>query len=124
VNGIPIEAGGKAYKLIYTTNSLCALEEKSGLSINELTAGMGEGKGLTATRVRLLVWGALTEHHPETTLRQAGSIIDEVGFANVAALISRVLVHSFPAPVEAGEGGERPLAPKATVPSGRAGARS
>jgi hypothetical protein len=121
VNGIPIEAGGKAYRLAYTTNAICALEEKSGLGISELTAGMGDGK---LTRVRLLFWGALVEHHPETTLQDAGRIIDAVGFAAAAPLIGRVLAHSFPAPAEAGEGGERPLAPKATALSGGIGTGS
>ncbi len=66
-----IEAAGKSYRLSYTTNALCQLEDKvdgvvlSGLAVRKVN-----------TFIRYMLWAALICHHPKTTIEQAGCIAD------------------------------------------------
>ena len=63
-----IEAGGRRYRLKYTVNAMCAVEERSGGALDQLMDRQ-------FSACRLLLWGALIAHQPETTLDQAGEII-------------------------------------------------
>jgi len=63
-----IEIGGKRYRLKYSVNAMCAVEEISGGSLDKLM-------DMQFSACRLLLWGALIAHQPETTLDQAGEII-------------------------------------------------
>ena len=63
-----IEAGGRRYPLKYTVNAMCAVEERSGGALDQLMDRQ-------FSACRLLLWGALIAHQPETTLDQAGEII-------------------------------------------------
>jgi hypothetical protein len=66
-----IEAGGKNYRLAYTTNALCQLEDKvDGTAL----AGMAVKK--VNSFLRYMFWAALLQHQPETTLETAGDIAD------------------------------------------------
>ena len=63
-----IEAGGRRYRLKYTVNAMCAVEERSGGALDQLMDRQ-------FSACRLLLWGVLIAHQPETTLDQAGEII-------------------------------------------------
>lgn len=63
-----VEIAGRALKLNYTVNALCAVEERAGGSLDQLME-----RQFSATR--LLLWGALTQHQPETTIADAGDLI-------------------------------------------------
>ena len=63
-----IEIAGRALRLYYTVNALCAVEEMAGGSLDQLME-----RQFSATR--LLLWGGLTEKQPEITLNQAGELI-------------------------------------------------
>ena len=63
-----VEIAGKALKLHYTVNALCAVEERAGGSLDQLME-----RQFSATR--LLLWGALIQHQPEFTLAAAGDLI-------------------------------------------------
>ena len=60
--------GGRELRLRYTFNSICAIEERAGMSLEKLMTRR-------YTPIRLLFWGALTELQPEISLREAGDII-------------------------------------------------
>lgn len=60
--------GGRELRLRYTFNSICAIEERAGMSLEKLMTRR-------FTPIRLLFWGALTELQPEISLREAGDII-------------------------------------------------
>ena len=64
-----IEIGGKAYALRYTVNSLCAMEERCGCSLEQALS-----KDYTAAR--LLLWGGLIAKQPDLTLERAGEMLD------------------------------------------------
>lgn len=63
-----IEIGGRALRLRYTVNALCAMEERAGGSLENMM-----DRQFTATR--LLLWGALMEEHPEMSVEAAGELM-------------------------------------------------
>lgn len=65
-----VEIAGREYKLCYSVNALCALEERAGGSLDGLM-----DRQFSATR--LLLWGALMQHQPNLSLADAGEIISD-----------------------------------------------
>lgn len=63
-----IEIGGRALVMRYTVNALCAVEERSGGSLDTMME-----RQFSATR--LLLWAGLTERQPELTLQQVGELM-------------------------------------------------
>lgn len=59
---------GREFKLRFTVNSLCALEDRAGMSIDRLM-----DRQFSATR--LLLWAGLMEEQPELTVRDVGALI-------------------------------------------------
>jgi len=65
-----VEIAGKAYRMCYSVNALCAVEDCAGGSLDSLME-----RQFSATR--LLLWGGLMEKQPEITLCAAGELIGE-----------------------------------------------
>ena len=63
-----VAIAGREWKLRYTVNSLCALEDRAGMPIDRLM-----DRQFSATR--LLLWAGLAEEQPELTVRDAGALI-------------------------------------------------
>lgn len=63
-----VEIAGRALRLRYSVNALCAVEERAGGSLDGLME-----RQFSATR--LLLWGGLMERQPNITLEEAGEII-------------------------------------------------
>lgn len=60
---------GKDYPLRFSVNALCALEEKTGRSLDAL-------QGSQMSCVRGLLWCGLRETLPHVSLEEAGELID------------------------------------------------
>ena len=102
---VRFEAGGDNYKLQFTTNAWCELEDQAGAPMGEFLVGLGEG-GLSFRRFRLLIWAGLIEHHPNIDLRGAGALIDQMGgVAKISPLVEEAVLASVPE-AEPGEGAE------------------
>lgn len=65
-----VTIAGRELKLKYTVNALCAVEERAGAPLDEMMARQ-------FSAVRLLLWGGLAACRPETTLQEAGEMMDE-----------------------------------------------
>ena len=65
-----VELAGRTFQMRYTVNSLCALEDRAGMSIDRLM-----DRQFSATR--LLLWAGLTEEQPALTVRDVGALIGE-----------------------------------------------
>lgn len=66
-----VKIDGKTYKLAYTNEALCAMED--------IMAGDELLKAQTtrpAHFIRHMMWGALIENHPDVTVEEAGKIAD------------------------------------------------
>lgn len=62
------EIGGHEVTLKYTVNSMCAIEERAGGSLDQLMERQ-------YSAVRLLVWGGAIAERPETSLSEVGEWI-------------------------------------------------
>ena len=63
-----VRVAGREWNLRYTVNSLCALEDRAGMSIDRLM-----DRQFSATR--LLLWAGLTHCQPELTVADVGNLI-------------------------------------------------
>jgi hypothetical protein len=104
---VDLKAGEATYRLSFSINALCEIEDATGKSVNELAAEMGGAPRLSL--IRVLLWGALRDHHEEVTLKQAGEIAGEAGMAETGEAIGNAFALAFPDAKE--DPGSRP--PKA-----------
>jgi len=64
-----VELGGQGYRLRYTVNAMCEIEEKAGVPLDALLKNQ-------FSAARLLLWGGLIELQPGVTRAEAGRILD------------------------------------------------
>lgn len=94
---VTLQAGGETYRLRFTTNAMCELEDATGKTISEIVADLSDEKTPPGLRtMRVLLWAALIEHQEGTTVKDAGKICDEVGMASIGALIGKAIQQAFP----------------------------
>lgn len=95
---VAFEAAGAAHTLQFSTNRLCLLEEKVGLSTfevaTELALGRDQRLAVSAKTLRALVWAGLGKG--DMTLAEAGNIIDAVGQKRMLAIVIDAFDGAFP----------------------------
>jgi hypothetical protein len=91
-----IEANGNSVTLKYTTNALCELENKMGLSIPEIGQKILGGENISFAAIRTLFWAGLIATGPEVTEAEAGELIDAIGFQEATNGISHAFALAFP----------------------------
>lgn len=93
---VGFECGGKSYVLRYSTNSLCDLEgllNKDIISISEL---MSKTATLRMSTVRAVFWAGMLDQNPDITIREAGELMTELGYARSLELVGQALGAAFP----------------------------
>ena len=101
---VSFEAGGQTYRLRYSINALCDMEEALGMGVRDFYRLVSSGD-LRMTHVRGAFWAGLRQHQPSITKAQAGDIIQALGGVDAATeLLGEALTRAFP-PVVPGEGG-------------------
>lgn len=101
---VTLQAGGETYRLAYTTNAMCELEDAAGEPLGRIVDKLSDKEnppGLST--LRLLLWAALIEHQEDMTVKGAGRICDEIGMDVVGGVISQTLAAAFPEATEATE---------------------
>lgn len=94
---VTLEAGGETYRLQFTTNAMCELEDATGKTINEVVAELSDADNPPGMKtMRVLLWAAMVEHREGVTIRDAGVICDEIGVGNVGELIGDAFQAAFP----------------------------
>ncbi|NGP19297.1 hypothetical protein [Devosia aurantiaca] len=97
---VPLIAGDATYKVSLSLNAMCELEDAFGRPllevIGDLQAAQADPKGLRITTIRMLVWGALQDHHPDIDLKRAGVIAGEAGLPIVMEAIIKAIHLAFP----------------------------
>lgn len=91
---VSIEADGKRYVLVYSTNAICELEDRLGDGVAALANLASSGKRFKTMRTVLLC--GLLDHHPELTEKDAGRIIDAMGVAKADAAVGEAFALAFP----------------------------
>lgn len=123
VNGeVSFEASGETYVMVLNINALCRLEDRLDMSVQDIGAKMGETPRLSFLRTVLCV--GLQAHTPGMTDERAGLLIDEIGLAEVGALISSAFSRAFQTSKGAADGDARPPKAKAKAGTGNTSSAS
>lgn len=89
------------YALRYTTNALVEMEEELGMSIQQIISMFDNGR-LGFKAIRVLVWAGLIHQFDngdgtyDFSLREAGDLIDEIGFEEMIDKVGDALAAQFP----------------------------
>ncbi len=91
---IDFQVGNRSYKIIFTTNAICQMETELGMSMMKIGSKMATGD-VALNDLRVMLWAGLSEFHPEITIKNAGEIIDYLGFQESGNLISQASQAAF-----------------------------
>lgn len=105
---VALNVDGKDYTLSFSINALCELEDALGESVNAIAAQMGDSSKVRLKTIRTLVWAALLDHHPGTSVEEAGNIISAAGVPAAMEAIGGAFAKAFPDPKEGKANGSRP----------------
>lgn len=99
---VTFEADGKTHTLRLDTNAICSLEDEIGIGILEIMRRMDSG---VMSTLRTAYQCALVNGStPGLSLAEVGELIDELGYARAATLLSKALEFAFPPAAAEGEG--------------------
>lgn len=89
-----LETKSKTYRFKFTYNAICAFEEHSNKTIMDVFNQMSKG-AVSFTDLRTLLWVSLLEFHEDMTVKDAGSIIDEIGITPAIEKLSEAISKRF-----------------------------
>lgn len=93
---VGFDAGGTAYKLSFSANALCELEDQLDKGINEISEALGDAKKLRLKTLRAVFWAGLLDHHEGISIKAAGEIVTMLGVGPAVALIGKAFERAFP----------------------------
>lgn len=108
IGDLLFEADGRSWRLAFSFNALCRLEQWVDSQADIEALLRGEPPSLSAVRAALLA--GLSDTHPELVLDDAGRLVDHQGQALAASRIYQALALAFPPAKE----GSAPRPRKAT----------
>lgn len=73
---VALQLGGESFTLRLDMNAWCELEAETGQLGHDVLATVADPARRSMRLQRALAWAALQRHHPGTTLREAGDIVD------------------------------------------------
>jgi len=101
IHDFPLVVGEKTYTLRLGINAMCRLEEKLDKKVNaelfllSLVAACRKGSPRLSD-VRLALWAALGDHHPDISDKEVGQLIDDSGsMVDVAKALAVVMQESL-----------------------------
>lgn len=106
---VELKAGEQTYRLSYSINALCELEDAAGEPIAKLANSLNDPENVRLTTVRNLIWAGLLDHHPEILDQKdqglifAGSVASEAGIPAAMEAVGKALSLAFPEQAEASE---------------------
>ena len=87
------------YTLRYSTNAMVEFEDETGEEFLAIATKMQRGN-VSFKMLRALVWAGLLHDDDEITTKQAGNIIDEVGFEEAIEKAVQAIEYMFPSSKE------------------------
>lgn len=93
---VELQAGGETYRLSFSVNALCELEEQLDKPVAEIIASIQNPEQLRISSVRALIWAALRDHHDQLTIKDAGQITTDAGFQVAVAKVGEAIRLAFP----------------------------
>lgn len=135
---VVVEIDGKAYKLVFSANAQCEVEERLGRPWIDIALELDgwlpkpkigeDGKPVDLTQdeivaaarkvktslLRTLIWGALRDYHEDMTIKQAGWLMDNLPPEHNGAigLITKLFNRSMPDAEPEKENPPKPDSPK------------
>jgi hypothetical protein len=88
---VGFEADGKRYTLCFSVNAICELEDALDISFEEIRTFKKKTK-----LGRAMFWAAMTDNHPDLTLKDAGKIMAAVGDTRSSELVMQAFSLAFP----------------------------
>ncbi|MCR5874363.1 hypothetical protein LRS10_09425 [Phenylobacterium sp. J426] len=71
---VSFEASGEAYRLQFSIDAICTLEDLLDKSVAEIGVQMARGR---IGAIRASLWAGLREHHPKLPLKDAGELLKD-----------------------------------------------
>lgn len=104
---LAFEAGGVRYVLEFGFNAMAEIEPVfPGLSMPEIAAELTGGAGVSVNRLRAMFRAALIDQR-ETSLFEAGDLMDRIGVATISDAVGKAFVAAFPkVPKDDGDQGD------------------
>lgn len=93
---VELHAGDKTYIMRMSINAIVEIENHFDLGINKVAAKLSDVDGMRIGTLRTIIRLALKEHHPELSDKDAGEIIQSVGFAATSEAIQKAMQAAFP----------------------------
>jgi len=91
--------GDQKHILQFDVNAVCEAEEVFQEDISSVLENKDRMK--QSRTIRVLLWAALLEHHPEITLRDVGKLIEEQGMDAIGKSIIGALHVAYPDKINA-----------------------
>ncbi|RYM07997.1 hypothetical protein [Sphingobium cupriresistens] len=112
------KAGASDYVLVFDVNTFCALEDETGLGVSELIDQVQARPSFKL--LRSIFCAGLQNHHPRTTIAEAGEIMSDAGLETMQDALSRALKAAMPAPEASGTKSTEGKGPKVKAGTGSA----
>jgi len=97
---VEFEASGTVYKLSFSANALCEIEDALGMNVEVVIAELITAKNVKLGQLRILFWQGLRDHLPDITLDETKAILRTMKPADMGRLIGEAFVRSMPAAPE------------------------
>lgn len=93
---VSFKAQSQNWKLRFTTNALCELEDESGMSAIAFANSMNDEANISIKSMRLMLWAGLIDNHEDISQKICGVLIDEIGMGEVGNLLGEAFTIAFP----------------------------
>jgi len=75
---VTLPVGDKEYKLAFSVNALCELEDALDMPVAKIGELLNDSANLRMGTVRKVIWAALRDHHEEIDLKEAGKLATDI----------------------------------------------
>ena len=93
---VSFEHNGTSYRLRYSTNALCELEEKMGDGVMQVAAKMQNVDKMRVGTMRAMFWAGLLDQNPDLSEADAGKVMDAIGILKAVELCGEAFGLAFP----------------------------
>lgn len=93
---VALKVGDLDYKLSFSINAMCELEDLMDRPIAEIASSLNDPASLRMSTVRAIAWAALRDHHPDVDIKSAGIMVTSIGINVAMEAIGRAFAMAFP----------------------------
>lgn len=93
---VALPVGDREYRLSFSINAICELEEALNMPVSKIADGMNDAGSIRMSMIRTVVWAALQDHHDGVSVKEAGQIASEAGIPAVMEAIGKAFALAFP----------------------------